>query len=850
MVKKRRRCWQLQILVILAAAASASLTAAPGSPPTVPAAQEVQIDNPFAEGGPGQPYRILGDKRWFGFPMGTLAFSANGKLLAGAEPATGGKIAIVDIATGKTLHQLKGHLGYVNQLVFAPDGNTLYTGGHPNSGGNWHPENMLFVWNVATGKQQKAMHADLWELSADGKTLVVAENYTDFGRGFQQGKPPPSSFAIHLWETPTWKELGQFGDTGVVLSTLRLANDGTTLALAASDGTIRLWDLKTRKEHSRIVALKVDPKKQSFGTIAFLAFNQDGTRLASAMNAVLSNSYAVQLWDVVTGKEIQTLARPQSSIAGLEFTPKGNQLICTTQQGFWYLFDAASGKQLSQNRANADSANVAIALYRHGLTPEQSANPLPLVTNLWDLATGEDVLSGKEPYSLRCFAFAPDDRTVLAGDRRGIIRFWNIATGKEIRRLVDPKKSDLAGFSFMQDGKLLMSWQWDRTIHLWDLGTGDLVQSFRGGGREQRAVAVSADGKLASVSLSTTAALWGSIKDKTPRTITLPTRCWAVQFTPDGKGLLAGGPEGPVHLIDVASGKLVRSVGRGDVWVFDVSPDGRTLATFSRNEGPPPMPKCIRIWDLATGEELSQITTAIAPAGLRFTPDGRGLLVGLELWELSSGQVRTYLTGAWPATFSNNGRLVTCLMRKNAAAVWHLTGRNTGGVLDATPITPDQLTNLWADFQGNAGDSYKAMWRLAGVPDQTLPLFEEKLRAIPALDKKRVAVLIADLDSDKFATREKAMQELPKYGRWALQEVLATLTKNPPLEVRLRLKDLQSKLRDHPFSPEQILALRMVEVLEQCGTPAAWKLLERLATDEKPQFTDAAREALGRWKKV
>jgi len=84
-----------------------------------------------------------------------------------------------------------------------------------------------------------------------------------------------------------------------------------------------------------------------------------------------------------------------------------------------------------------------------------------------------------------------------------------------------------------------------------------------------------------------------------------------------------------------------------------------------------------------------------------------------------------------------------------------------------------------------------------------------------------------------------------------MQEATAALAKNPPLEVRLRLKEVLAKLKDrlYLYSPEQILALRIIELLEQCGTPAARKLVETLATNDKPQFTEGAREALGRWKK-
>jgi hypothetical protein len=102
--------------------------------------------------------------------------------------------------------------------------------------------------------------------------------------------------------------------------------------------------------------------------------------------------------------------------------------------------------------------------------------------------------------------------------------------------------------------------------------------------------------------------------------------------------------------------------------------------------------------------------------------------------------------------------------------------------------------DLWADLQTSvdAGKAYRAMWRLAADPEQTVPFLTKKVAAIEAIDPK------------------------------------------------------VTKVDDHPAPPEKILACRIVELLEQIGTPDARRLLETLATAAKPQFTDAARQALAR----
>jgi hypothetical protein len=89
---------------------------------------------------------------------------------------------------------------------------------------------------------------------------------------------------------------------------------------------------------------------------------------------------------------------------------------------------------------------------------------------------------------------------------------------------------------------------------------------------------------------------------------------------------------------------------------------------------------------------------------------------------------------------------------------------------------------------------------------------------------------IADLDSDTFATREKATQELEKLGRAVEASLRAALAADPPLEAKRRLEALLDRLgTEAALTPEQQRDVRAVRVLEVAGTPEAKKVLEALA---------------------
>jgi hypothetical protein len=110
-----------------------------------------------------------------------------------------------------------------------------------------------------------------------------------------------------------------------------------------------------------------------------------------------------------------------------------------------------------------------------------------------------------------------------------------------------------------------------------------------------------------------------------------------------------------------------------------------------------------------------------------------------------------------------------------------------------------------------------------------------------------VARLIAALDGDEFAQRERASAELVKLGavvEATLQEALAT---GPSAEQVRRLRAILDRLGREDGSPEVTAGRRVIEVLEHIGTPEARQMLRRLVrVVAATEIRDEARSALHR----
>jgi RNA polymerase sigma factor (sigma-70 family) len=92
--------------------------------------------------------------------IGSIAFSPDGKLFASSYMGDRGRnrlIRLREVATGKEVHQLRGHADATDHLAFSPDGRTLIWGGQ-------HYKD-LNCWEVATGQLRRTFAGHQGELT-------------------------------------------------------------------------------------------------------------------------------------------------------------------------------------------------------------------------------------------------------------------------------------------------------------------------------------------------------------------------------------------------------------------------------------------------------------------------------------------------------------------------------------------------------------------------------------------------------------------------------------------------------------------------------------------------------------
>lgn len=194
--------------------------------------------------------------------------------------------------------------------------------------------------------------------------------------------------------------------------------------------------------------------------------------------------------------------------------------------------------------------------------------------------------------------------------------------------------------------------------------------------------------------------------------------------------------------------------------------------------------------------------------------------------------------------FSADGRTLISGSEDTTALVWDLTGAQS------QKKGPLHLDTAWRDLaNADATTAYQAMRRLTATPTEAIPFLRKHLQGVPAADEKRLTGLIADLDNEQFAVRDKAAKNLENFGEAAIGACQKALQGQPSAEVRRRLEAFlvkEAKAASEP-PPERLRALRAIEMLEHIGTLPAQELLKSLASGAaEARLTQEAKASLER----
>jgi WD40 repeat protein len=419
-----------------------------------------------------------------------------------------------------------------------------------------------------------------------------------------------------------------------------LSRDSKTLA-ANCARTVRLWDVDSGRE------------LRHFQADGSLAFSHDGRKLLS------SNWTALRLWDTASGKELGKLTVPPSGQVQqpLAFSAD-DRMVVTLQQNEILFTDLSSGRQVRRIKVNSrllGDASFSSDGKLMAVCGDKNA------IHLFDLNSGQQIRKFDNHVGVPA-GFTPDNKMVLSASHEGIV-FWEIASGKEIRRL--PNIGIPVSVALSPDGKLLaQGYPWFSGLHLWDVASGQELLRRPGHIGPVSRVVFAPDGKtlISRSEEEKTLRFWDTATGAELRALSTETAerradaGWgeAIAYSPDGRFIALGDLGGLVHIWDSKDGKEVRKLEIDDncraITSIAFSADGRTLAVNGARAKYhiTQWPGCLTVFNLATGETMIKQPLPCTPGDSVFWPDNHQVAMADEgnrvwLWDLGRNRAALFL---------------------------------------------------------------------------------------------------------------------------------------------------------------------------------------------------------------
>jgi WD40 repeat protein/energy-coupling factor transporter ATP-binding protein EcfA2 len=436
----------------------------------------------------------------------SVAFSPDGAMLVSG--AGDGTVKLWNFNTGQggELRMLSGSKG-IFSVAFSPDGKTIVAG---------TKEGLIRRWDAASGEEIESLgesvnarvSTGLANSHSDADFTLPAVLSLTFGDN-DTLITGHTDATLRLWKISDRKEIAKLKGHSDVVSSVAFSPDGKTVVTGSADDTAKLWDISPQSQDIRPNEQRLNEQPPEVSSIAFFP-GKEGNLLvcgradgsialwdpksrreqpqhmdksgAKVLSVVVLNDQTIaswsadqvaRLWNPATGALPKSLPIPSASkVTSVAFSPDGKMLAIGSFDSTVMLWDISTeAKPIPLPLKDAEKEKHLGTIWSVAFSSDGkilATGSADRKIKLWDTSNGEilGTLLGHTDDVLN-IAFSPDDELLASGSSDNTAKLWEVATRKELATL-SGHTSAVKFVAFSPNGMRLITRDDDASVKLWD----------------------------------------------------------------------------------------------------------------------------------------------------------------------------------------------------------------------------------------------------------------------------------------------------------------------------------------------------------------------------------------------